>query len=183
MCADDTTICYSSDNIEDLNAVVNAELTCLNDWLRGNKLSLSIIKTQPMLIGSKRKISHIKNSSSVNPAFNVVNDDIGLVNETKYFGIMIDDNLKWDSQIKNIQGKVLRALGLLKYAKRYAPLDRLNSMYKGIVEPHFNYCCSVWGSCGTTRLNKLQKLQNRAARIVTDSDFDTSAAPLIQDLA
>ena len=55
-------------------------------------------------------------------------------------------------------------------------------MYKGIVEPHFSYCCSVWGSCGTTRLNKLQKLQNRAAGIVTDSDFDTSAASLIQDL-
>ena len=55
-------------------------------------------------------------------------------------------------------------------------------MYKCIVEPHFNYCCSVWGSCGTTRLNKLQRLQNRAARIVTDSDFDTSAAHLIQDL-
>ena len=76
----------------------------------------------------------------------------------------------------------MRALGLLKYAKRYVPLDTLNSIYKGIVEPHFNYCCSVWGSCGTTRLNKLQILQNRAARIVTGVDFDTSAAPLIQDL-
>ena len=31
MYADDTTICYSSDDIEDLNTVVNAELTCLND--------------------------------------------------------------------------------------------------------------------------------------------------------
>ena len=72
-----------------------------------------------------------------------MNDDIGFVNETKYLGIIIDDNLKWDSQIKNIQGKVLRALGLLKYAKRYVPLDTLNSMYKGIVEPHVNYCCSV----------------------------------------
>ena len=50
------------------------------------------------------------------------------------------------------------------------------------MEPHFNYCCSVWGSCGTTRLDKLQKLQNRAARIVANSDFDTSAAPLIQEL-
>ena len=183
MYADDTTICCSSDNIEDLNAVVNAELTCLNEWLRGNKLSLNIIKTQAMVVGSKRKISHIKSLSSVNPGFNVANDNIGLENETIYLGIIIiDNNLKWDSQIKNIQGKVLRALGLLKYDKRYVPLDTLNSMYKGIVEPHFNCFCSVWGSCGTTRLNKLQKLQNRAARIVTDSDFDTSTAPLIQDL-
>ena len=76
--ADDTTIRYSSDNIEDLDAVVNAELTCLNNWLRANKLSLSIINPEAMLTGSKRKISHIKNSSSVNPAFNVTNDNIGL---------------------------------------------------------------------------------------------------------
>ena len=182
MYVDDTTICYSSDNIEDLNAVVNAELTCLNEWLCCNKLSLNIVKTQVTVIGSKRKISHINNLSSVNPAFNVANNNIGLVNETKYLGVMIDANLKWDSQIKNIQGKVSQALGLLKYAKRYVPLGTLNSMYKGIVEPHFNYRCSVWGSCGTTRLNKLQKLQSRAAIIVTDSEFDTLAAPLIQNL-
>ena len=56
---------------------------------------------------------------------------------------MIDNNLKLNSQIKNIQGIVSRALGLLKYAKRYVSLDKLNSMYKGIVEPHFYYRCSV----------------------------------------
>ena len=95
---------------------------------------------------------------------------------------MIDDNLKWDSQIKNIQTKISRTLGLLKYTKRCVPTSTLNDMYKGIVEPHLNYCCSVWGSCGTTGLDKLQKLQNRAARIVKKSDFDTSAAPLIQAL-
>ena len=64
MYADDTPICYTSDNIEDLNAVVNAERTCLNEWLHGNKLSWSIIKTQAMVVGSKRKISHIKSLSS-----------------------------------------------------------------------------------------------------------------------
>ena len=78
-----------------------------------------------MVIGSKRKISHIKNLSSVTPTFNVANDNIGLVNETKYLGILIDDNLKWDSQVKNVQGKVSRVLGLLKYAKRYVPLGTL----------------------------------------------------------
>ena len=55
-------------------------------------------------------------------------------------------------------------------------------MYKGIVEPNFNYCCSVWGFCVTIKLNKLQKLQNRAATIVTNSPFDSSATSLIQVL-
>ena len=55
-------------------------------------------------------------------------------------------------------------------------------MYLCIVEPNLSYCCSVWGCCGDTKLNALQKLQNRAARSVTGSPFDSSAAPLLQRL-
>ena len=29
------------------------------------------------------------------------------------------------------------------------------------------FCCPVWGCAGTTEINRLQKLQNRVARIVT----------------
>ena len=53
---------------------------------------------------------------------------------------------------------------------------------QGIVEPHFRFCCSVWGCCGVTKLQTLQKLQNRAARIVTKSRFDTPAMALIRSL-
>ena len=49
-------------------------------------------------------------------------------------------------------------------------------------EPHFQFCCSVWGCCGVTRLQTLQKLQNRAARSVTKSSFDTPSIGLIQSL-
>ena len=40
---------------------------------------------------------------------------------------------------------------------------------------YFRYCSSVLGSCGETRLFTLQKLQNRAARIVPDSGCDAPA--------
>ena len=53
-------------------------------------------------------------------------------------------------------------------------------MYLSIVQPHFSYCCSVLGCCGATKLKALQKLQNRAAGVVTSSPFDTPAAPLLQ---
>ena len=58
----------------------------------------------------------------------------------------------------------------------------LKTLYSGIVEPHFRYCCSVWGCCGTTDINQLQKLQNRAARIITNSSFDSPSRPLIVGL-
>ena len=55
-------------------------------------------------------------------------------------------------------------------------------MYTGIVEPYFRYCCSVWGCCGVTEINQLQKLQNRAACIVTGCSFDAPSMPLIKKL-
>ena len=56
-------------------------------------------------------------------------------------------------------------------------------MYLGIVEPHIRYCCSVWGCAGDTVLQKLQKkIQNRAARIVTNSPFDKASLSLISQL-
>ena len=95
---------------------------------------------------------------------------------------MIDENLKWRSQAKFFQTKISRALGLLKYVKQFVQEETLRNMYLSIVEPHLSHCCSVWGCCGDTILNTLQKLQNRAAKIVTGSPFDSSAAPLLQRL-
>ena len=50
------------------------------------------------------------------------------------------------------------------------------------VGPHFRYCCSVWGSCGATTRKALDKLQNRAIRIITNSAYDVSVGPLLKQL-
>ena len=49
MYADDTAILYSSDNVEEIDAVVSAELACLDKWLQGNKLSLNVVNTRAMI--------------------------------------------------------------------------------------------------------------------------------------
>ena len=100
----------------------------------------------------------------------------------KYLGIRLDSNLDWNQHMKVLCSKVSRAIGFLKYAKKFVPKETIIPMYRGIVEPHFRYCCSVWGSCGETRLRSLQKLQIRAARIVSNSSYDTSATLLIKNL-
>ena len=62
------------------------------------------------------------------------------------------------------------------------PQETLSHIYRGIVEPYFRYCSSVWGSCGETKLLTLQKLQNRTAIIVTNSGYDAPADALIEKL-
>ena len=61
-------------------------------------------------------------------------------------------------------------------------METLKDIYRSIVESHLNYCCSVWGSSGITRIESLQKLQNRAARIVSGSSYDAPSEPLRKDL-
>ena len=51
-----------------------------------------------------------------------------------------------------------------------------------LIGPYFRYCCPVWGFIGTTTLQKLQKLQNRAARVATNTCFDAPSEPLMQQL-
>ena len=45
--------------------------------------------------------------------------------------------------------------------------------------PHFDYCSRAWDCFSGYLSDKLQKLQNRAARIITKSSFDTSSNHLL----
>ena len=78
--------------------------------------------------------------------------------------------------------KISRALGMLRHTKQYLPLSILQIMYRSLVEPYSRFCCPVWGVFGTTALAKLHKLQNRAAKIVTNGLFRISAQPIISRL-
>ena len=115
MYADDTAISYSSDKSEELDLVINEELSCIERWLQGNKPSLNVVKTQAMIIGSKPKIKKINNPSTL-PSLWVGGEEIDLTNETKYLGVVIDNCFTWESHICAVQKKISRAIGLLKYA-------------------------------------------------------------------
>ena len=134
-----------------------------------------------MLITTKQKRNVLK-STNQNLELNIRGNELDIVQKTKYLGVQIDCSLDWKEQIKAVSAKVSRAIGFLKHAKEFLPRATLENLYTGIVEPHFRYCCSIWGCCGSSEINRLQKLQNRAARIVTNSSFDTPSRPLIERL-
>ena len=54
--------------------------------------------------------------------------------------------------------------------------------YQALILPHFEYCSPVWDELSVTLSDKLQKLQNRAARVITRSSYDTSASILLNRL-
>ena len=115
--------------------------------------------------------------------YNIGRRELDVAKKTEYLGVQVDNSLDWKAEsIKAESSKVSRAIGFLKHARNILPMASLKTLYSGIVKPHFRYCCSVWGCCGTTDINQLQKLQNRAASIVTDSSYDSPSGPLIGSL-
>ena len=55
-------------------------------------------------------------------------------------------------------------------------------MYDALVAPYFDYCSEVRGCMGKGLCDRLQRLQNRAGRIITFSDYNTRSADILQDL-
>ena len=94
----------------------------------------------------------------------------------------IDSSLDWKKQIQEISKKVSRSLGVIKCCKRFLPFDTLKCLHNSILDPHFRYCSPVWGVAGATEISHLQKLQNRTARIITNSRYDAPSDNLIKQL-
>ena len=99
MYADDTSLSFASNNVADLNRFMNEDLNCLKDWLQGNKLSLNVLKTLAMVVGSRPKLKRIADEVSGQPSFFINGTQIETVERTKYFGVHLDCHLVWDEHI------------------------------------------------------------------------------------
>ena len=110
---------------------------------------------------------------------------IGRANSTKYLGTISDENLKWDEHVSYILSKLLRNIGVIKRVHTFFPERNTWVLFIGTLQNHTSYTpiYIVSGKCNQTQLNKLQQLENRAARAVAKVQFEnTNYAKLLQDL-
>ena len=163
MFADDTTLTASGKSISELQVTINHDLANVKQWLSANKLSLNLIKTEYLLIGSRHNINNI----SAVPNVSVGDVPIKRVRETKALGVCIDEFLSWDKHIDKIAKKVSSGIGAIRKLKSCVDRNTLICAYNALILPHFDYCCEVWDTIGVTLSDRLQKLQNRAARVIT----------------
>ena len=131
------------------------------DWLKVNKLSLNALKAEFMLLCLTTR--NIRKLGSLL----AIRSDSHLIRRVYNLGLIADDKLSWNEHITYISAKIRRNIGVIKRTKRYIPNDTLIMLYRTLVEPCLRYCNTTWGNCGATLLNRLQTLQNRAARVIT----------------
>jgi hypothetical protein len=96
--------------------------------------------------------------------------------------ISIDENLKWDKLIEEILKKVGSGIAMLQRAKNFIPVSSHQMIYNALIHPYFDYCSLPWDICGTQLLDKLQKFQNRTARIIAGASYEIESAVVLQTL-
>ena len=84
--------------------------------------------------------------------------------------------------IGNFCKNIASAIGALERIISYIPMSTAVQVYHALIQPHFDYCCSVWDGLGETLSTKLQKLQYRAVRVVMRTSYDTYADVLLDIL-
>ena len=120
-----------------------------------------------MLIASRQKLSNI----SERPSLTINDMAVEQVASAKSLGVYIHQNLNWECHIESISKKT-----------KDIPFNILINFYYSLVQPHFDYCNEVWGNCNKGLSNKLQKLQNRASRILMSAGYDSNLDDLFQAL-
>ena len=179
MYADDTSISFTAPHKSGLQSVINEDLKNVNVWLKANKLSLNVAKTEFMVIGSRQRL--MVNSDAV-IHIHIEDKEIKQVETSKSLGLTIDETLGWSKHVMNISKKISAAIGALKRIRSFIDQKSANTIYKALIEPHFSYCAAVFDGLSEGLSDKLQKLQNRAARIVTNASYDASAEPILDML-
>ena len=172
MYADDTTIYF---NLEDFplhnrHIEINTELDKVNAWLKVNKLSLNVEKTKRMIFHKRRHLNPMQ--------FSINDRDIDVVSHFNYLWIILDENISWKKHVAMITNKLSKISGVLHRLKYIYPQNILETIYKCLFIPHINYGLLLWGR----NLDSVAKLQNRAIRTITNSNFIAHSEPLLKEL-
>ena len=138
--ADDTTCFYSHKDVKTLCETVNSELKEVCNWFKANKLSLNAKKTNLMFLGTRFQTQNIDDK------FDTYLDGCKFsgVEEAKFLGITIDENLPWKKQIDNVCKLCARNSGVLNKVKRFLPEQALYKLHCSLILPCLNYGLLLW---------------------------------------
>lgn len=172
---DDSTVYTSTRTTNELDTVLNGELQAVVEWVKRNKLIPNVSKTNCILFGS----SHIISSNpQLNIRINVIS--INQVQETKLLGITIDNKLSWKKHINKILAKMGNGISVIRRYATFLTQNATKTATQTLILSNLDYCPAVWSNANVDMINKLQLIQNRAARTVLQCNYRTKSL-FVQD--
>ena len=115
----------------------------------------------------KCKIMHLGNQ---NPNHIYTMDGINLTTskEEKDLGVLVDDQLGFDSHIRSIVKRANRMLGLIRIGFSCLDKEIFMNLYPVMVRPLLEYCVQVWSPYKRKYINLIEGVQRRATKLVPE---------------
>ena len=172
--ADDTAIFIEGNDEAHLQRVIDATMPEIVAWLQANQLSLNTDKTFCQLYNNTKR--------DVNVSVMLSGAHIKFVKTVKYLGMYVDDDLKWKSHISHLSTTLTRNVGLISRARYILVPKQLLLLYNALFLPYINYCCMLYSNTYITNVDKLEKLQKRAVRMIDGEHRLAHTAPIFKKL-
>ncbi len=174
MFADDSTLHTQKRTVVELEHELNADLENISMWCKSNKMATNTAKTHSMLVTTWQKRIHLEKKDM----------DVTLQNSEaeKVLGVTIDQHLNWNQHVFTVHSKVSQALYVFRKIKSHLPYRYRIMFYNAFIQPHFDYCSIVWSTTSGFNMNRLLKLQKRAARLILECPWRTRSENMFKQL-
>lgn len=176
--ADDTQFYFAvkrSDNL-DLSVIES----CLHDiagWMEMNKLKLNQAKTQFILFGSKLKTKNYENYS-----FTFEKNIIYCTNAVNNLGVCMDQNLTYEKHVNFVSKSCFYHIRNIGQIRKYINDDSCKILTQSLVISRLDYCNALYYGLPQLLLNRLQRIQNTAARLVMRRRKYEHITPVLSEL-
>ena len=155
---------------------MNQDLKNLSQWLKANKLSLNVKKTESIIF-------HPKNTKiDYGVKFKLNGRRLTPISTVKYLGILLDEHLLWTKQVNWVNSKLNQTIGILSKLRYSTSLPVLKIVYHSLFGSHLQYGAQLWGQGNCVNQNNIQNLQNRALRKITFKKLHDPVNPFYEDL-
>lgn len=173
--ADDTCLFYFGANIHELIRLAQEDLNILFDWFQKNLLTVNINKTCYIIFKAKNK--HVPSHEHLT----INNTPLEEKQCERYLGLRMDNYLTWKNQIEHIKNKLSSLIGSLYNVSRCVPRKLRFTIYNSLVKSHLLYLIEIWGSAAKTRIQELQRIQNKIIKTLFCYPFSTPTTKIYRE--
>lgn len=156
--ADDTSLFFSSNDIQDLTDTANHMLSLLATWSLSNSLKINTEKTKAVLFLPKRK--RVFNPPSLYLSGSVID----YVDSFKSLGVTFSNPMSWDAHLSNISSTLARIVGITSRNRHILPTKTKVALYYALFFSHLSYCFLVWGNTSDQCFEITDFTEENAAR-------------------
>ena len=162
--ADDNSTYAAEKDILKLLQTLESETSEVLTWFKVNEMKSNNDKCHLIIPVSKKR-----NYSSKSYIY-LGNEFLENENSVNLLGVKIDENLNFNDHVNSLLKKGNQKLHALMRISKFLSIDKLRLMMKTFIESQFNYCPLIWMCHSRTLNTKINKLHERALRVVYKDD-------------